>query len=88
VLERGYFALVKHANRVLWIRVWHGMAEEGVIKWVWGSLGLGICAIPVFAGGALGMEKGDLGSRTEGGCSWGVALGLKRKADWYRLCDE
>lgn len=29
VIERGYFALVKHANRVLRIRVWHGMAEEG-----------------------------------------------------------
>jgi len=42
------------------------MAEEGVIKWVWGSLGLCICAIPVFAGEMLGMKAGDLGSRTEG----------------------
>jgi hypothetical protein len=42
------------------------MAEEGVIKWVWGSLGLCICAIPVFAGEMLGMKTGDLGSRTEG----------------------
>ncbi|OCF31910.1 ATP-binding cassette, subfamily D (ALD), peroxisomal long-chain fatty acid import protein [Kwoniella heveanensis BCC8398] len=66
VIERGYFALVKHMNRVLRIRVWHGMAEEGVIKWVWGSLGLCICAIPVFAGELLGMKGGDLGSRTEG----------------------
>ncbi|OCF75242.1 ATP-binding cassette, subfamily D (ALD), peroxisomal long-chain fatty acid import protein [Kwoniella mangroviensis CBS 8886] len=66
VIERGYFALVKHANRVLRIRVWHGMAEEGVIKWVWGSLGLCICAIPVFAGEMLGMKGGDLGTRTEG----------------------
>jgi hypothetical protein len=24
VIERGYFALVKHVNRVLRIRVWHG----------------------------------------------------------------
>ncbi|EIW72866.1 hypothetical protein TREMEDRAFT_67105 [Tremella mesenterica DSM 1558] len=66
VIERGYFALVKHVNRVLRIRVWHGMAEEGVIKWAWGSFGLIICAIPVFAGGLLGMAPGDLGSRTEG----------------------
>nr|XP_018264977.1 ATP-binding cassette, subfamily D (ALD), peroxisomal long-chain fatty acid import protein [Kwoniella dejecticola CBS 10117]OBR87135.1 ATP-binding cassette, subfamily D (ALD), peroxisomal long-chain fatty acid import protein [Kwoniella dejecticola CBS 10117] len=66
VIERGYFALVKHANRVLRIRVWHGMAEEGVIKWLWGSLGLCICAIPVFAGELLGMKGGDLGTRTEG----------------------
>ncbi|KAL7423674.1 ATP-binding cassette long-chain fatty acid transporter pxa2 [Cryptotrichosporon argae] len=66
VIERGYFALVKHANRVLRIRVWHGMAEEGVVKWAWGSFGLLICAIPVFLGSALGMGAGDLGSRTEG----------------------
>lgn len=66
VIERGYFALVKHVNRILKIRVGHGMAEEGVIKWLWGSLGLCICAIPVFGGSALGMKGGDLGSRTEG----------------------
>lgn len=66
VIERGYFALIKHANRVLQTRVWHGMAEEGVIKWAWGSFGLVVCAIPVFLGGALGLSTGDLGSRTEG----------------------
>jgi len=66
VIERGYFALIKHVNSVLRVRVWHSMAEEGVIKWVWGSLGLCICAIPVFAGEMLGMKAGDLGSRTEG----------------------
>lgn len=66
VIERGYFALIKHVNRVLRIRVWHGMAEEGVIKWLWGALGLGICAIPVFGGEMLGMPKGTLGTRTEG----------------------
>ena len=66
MIERGYFALIKHVNSVLRVRVWHSMAEEGVIKWVWGSLGLCICAIPVFAGEMLGMKAGDLGSRTEG----------------------
>lgn len=66
VIERGYFALVKHVNRVLRVRVWHGMAEEGVIKWAWGSFGLVICALPVFAGSMLGIGKSDLGSRTEG----------------------
>ena len=68
VIERGYFALVKHANRVLRIRVWHGMAEEGVIKWLWGSLGLLICGIPVFSSGLLRMDPGDLASRMEGQC--------------------
>jgi ATP-binding cassette subfamily D (ALD) long-chain fatty acid import protein len=42
------------------------MAEEGVIKWAWGSFGLVICALPVFAGSMLGIGKSDLGSRTEG----------------------
>lgn len=32
LIERDYFGLVKHVNRVLRIRVWHGIAEEGIIK--------------------------------------------------------
>lgn len=67
VIERGYFALVKHANRVLRTRVWHAMAEEGIVKWAWGSFGLIVCGIPVFFGEQLGMKAGNLGSRTEGG---------------------
>lgn len=86
VIERGYFALVKHINRILKIRVGHGMAEEGVIKWLWGSLGLCICAIPVFGGSALGMKEGDLGSRTEGQYpkSW-LPLNVLMNG---RLCNE
>lgn len=46
------------------------MAEEGVVKWLWGALGLGICAIPVFGGEVLGLSAGsgggDLGTRMEG----------------------
>lgn len=66
VIERGYFALIKHVNKVLGVRLWHGMAEEGVVKWAWGFFGLVICAIPTFLGQALGMGAGDLASRTEG----------------------
>lgn len=33
IIERDYFALVKHINRVLRMRVWHGIVEEGIIKW-------------------------------------------------------
>jgi ATP-binding cassette subfamily D (ALD) long-chain fatty acid import protein len=51
------------------------MAEEGVIKWAWGSFGLVICALPVFAGSMLGLGQGDLGSRTEG-MSWSGVYGL------------
>jgi hypothetical protein len=39
-IERSYFALVKHINEVVRIRGWHVMAEEGVIKWMWGAAGL------------------------------------------------
>ena len=34
LIERDYFALVKHINRVLRMRVWHGIVEEGIIKCV------------------------------------------------------
>lgn len=40
LLERNYFGLVKHINRVLRIRLWHGIVEEGIIKWLWGSFGV------------------------------------------------
>lgn len=47
------------------MRLWHGMLEDGIVKWWWGSLGLCICAIPVFVKvpGGTGL---DLGGRTEG----------------------
>ncbi|KAG9047290.1 hypothetical protein FS837_002598 [Tulasnella sp. UAMH 9824] len=64
IIERDYFALVKHINRVLRMRVWHGIVEEGIIKWLWGSLGLCICAIPVFFK-IPGITANDLGARTE-----------------------
>lgn len=66
MLERSYYALIKHVNQVIRMRMWHGMAEDGIIKWVWGSLGLLICAIPVFFR-LPGMPTAvDFGSRTEG----------------------
>ena len=40
LVERDYFALVKHMNMVLRKRLWHGVAEEGVVKWMWGSFGV------------------------------------------------
>lgn len=45
--------------------MWHGMVEDGIIKWVWGSLGLLLCAIPVFFK-IPGAGAVDFGSRTEG----------------------
>ncbi|KAJ9092084.1 hypothetical protein QFC20_007466 [Naganishia adeliensis] len=34
VVERSYFGLVKHINRVLKVRIWHGVVEEGIVKWI------------------------------------------------------
>ncbi|KAH9447171.1 hypothetical protein MJO28_015831 [Puccinia striiformis f. sp. tritici] len=48
IIERSYFSLIKHINWTYKVRLWHGMVEDGIIKWVWGSLGLMICSIPVF----------------------------------------
>lgn len=60
------FALIRHVNRIFKMRLWHGMLEDGIVKWWWGSLGLGICALPVFVK-LPGMSGGiDLGGRTEG----------------------
>ncbi|GAA94966.1 uncharacterized protein L969DRAFT_78446 [Mixia osmundae IAM 14324] len=65
VIERNYFGLIKHVNKIFRLRLWHSMVEDGIIKWVWGSLGLCICAIPVFFK-IPGVKAGDFGSRTEG----------------------
>lgn len=78
IIERSYFSLIKHINWVYKVRLWHGMIEDGIIKWVWGSLGLMICSIPVFfnVNGAPRIvgevvakalpDSNDMGSRTEG----------------------
>jgi ATP-binding cassette, subfamily D (ALD), peroxisomal long-chain fatty acid import protein len=46
IVERDYYGLVMHAQRVLRIRLWHGVAEEWIIKWLWGSMGVGPCRVP------------------------------------------
>ena len=40
LVEREYAGLVKHENRVLRRRWWHGCVEEGIVKWLWGSFGV------------------------------------------------
>ncbi|GAA6057868.1 hypothetical protein JCM3770_002730 [Rhodotorula araucariae] len=71
IVERTYFALIKHVNRVFRMRMAYALVEEGIVKWVWGSLGLCVCAVPVFGAKLVGMGGGalgkiDFGSRTEG----------------------
>ena len=50
VIERAYFSLIKHVNRIYRIRIGHGMMEEGIIKWLWGSIGV---SFPSFFFGKL-----------------------------------
>lgn len=40
IVERAYYALIKHVNRTYRMRLWHGMVEDGIIKWLWGALGV------------------------------------------------
>lgn len=55
LIERDYFGLVKHINRVLRIRVWHGIMEEGIIKYELLVLKMK-CVLICFAGGCGGAS--------------------------------
>ncbi|KAF9523580.1 adrenoleukodystrophy protein [Crepidotus variabilis] len=65
LIEREYAAVIEHEHRVLQRRWWFGCVEEGIIKWLWGSFGLVLCAIPAFFK-IPGAQAIDLGGRTEG----------------------
>lgn len=47
-LDKGYFTLIKHVNRILRRRLYHGFMEDFVIKYFWGALGLLLCSVPVY----------------------------------------
>lgn len=47
-VDKGYFTLIKHVNRILRRRLYHGIMEEFVVKYFWGALGLMLCSVPVF----------------------------------------
>ncbi|KAK8165608.1 ABC transporter transmembrane region 2-domain-containing protein [Phyllosticta citrichinensis] len=63
-LDKGYFTLIKHVNRILRRRFYHAIMEDFVIKYFWGALGLMLCSVPVFfkIPGVAGKNMGD---RTE-----------------------
>ncbi|CAG8454334.1 1842_t:CDS:10 [Ambispora gerdemannii] len=65
ILDRAYFALIKHINRIFRMHIFHGMMEDFIIKYLWGAMGLVLCSVPVFFT-VPGIKKNDLGSRTEG----------------------
>lgn len=66
-LDKGYFTLIKHVNRILRRRFYHGVMEDFVIKYFWGALGLMLCSVPVFfrIPGAAGAGVATMGDRTE-----------------------
>ena len=70
-LDKGYFTLIKHVNRILRRRFWHAFMEDFVIKYFWGALGLALCAVPVFVplpgvnGTGPATSAAALGDRTE-----------------------
>lgn len=63
-LDKGYFTLIKHVNRILRRRFYHGIMEDFVIKYFWGALGLMLCSVPVFFK-IPGTGGGTMGDRTE-----------------------
>ncbi|KAI8640593.1 ABC transporter transmembrane region 2-domain-containing protein [Parasitella parasitica] len=65
-LDKSYYALIRHVNRVFRVRVPHGMLEDFVIKYFWGACGLVLCSVPVFF--KVPGLTGDVsvGGRTEG----------------------
>ncbi|PSK40124.1 ATP-binding cassette sub-family D member 2 [Elsinoe australis] len=63
-LDKGYFTLIKHVNRILRRRFYHGIMEDFVIKYFWGALGLMLCSVPVFF--KIEGTRGSTGDRAEG----------------------
>jgi ATP-binding cassette, subfamily D (ALD), peroxisomal long-chain fatty acid import protein len=63
-LDKGYFTLIKHVNRILRRRFYHGIMEDFVIKYFWGALGLMLCSVPVFFK-VPGVAGDSMGDRTE-----------------------
>lgn len=63
-LDKGYFTLIKHVNRILRRRFYHALMEDFVIKYFWGALGLMLCSVPVFFK-IPGQTLQGMGDRTE-----------------------
>lgn len=42
IIEKEYMTLVRHEEKVMGRRWWYGCAEEGIVKWLWGSFGVGL----------------------------------------------
>ena len=56
-LDKEYFTLMKHVNRVLRRRLYQGIMDDFIIKYFWGVMGLTLCSTPVF------LTSGNLTSK-------------------------
>ncbi|EIE80159.1 hypothetical protein RO3G_04864 [Rhizopus delemar RA 99-880] len=65
-LDKSYYTLIRHMNRIFRIRVPHSMMEDFVIKYFWGACGLLLCSVPVFLKiPGLNTLDRSVGGRTE-----------------------
>ncbi|KAI9325924.1 ABC transporter transmembrane region 2-domain-containing protein [Zopfochytrium polystomum] len=67
ILDSSYMKMIRHVNRLLKARFWHGVLEDFIIKYFWGAIGFVLCGIPIFIDmpGSAGSGL-DLGNRTQG----------------------
>lgn len=65
-LDISYFSLIKHVNRILRRRLYHGFLEDFIVKYFWGALGLVLCSVPVFFKNvAFLSDTAAMGDRTQ-----------------------
>ena len=38
-MDKGYFTLIKHVNRILRRKLWHGIMEDYIVKYCWTAIG-------------------------------------------------
>ena len=65
-LDKGYFTLIKHVNRILKRKLWHGVMEDYVVKYTWTAMGYLLCAVPVFSKGLDPVTRDKTADVTEG----------------------
>lgn len=66
VVEQAYYTLIRHVNQTFRVRIFHGIAEDFIIKYLWGALGLTLCAVPVFVNDGPGASStSEVANRTK-----------------------
>jgi ATP-binding cassette subfamily D (ALD) long-chain fatty acid import protein len=69
IIDSRYKDLIRHVNKIFKVRIWHGMAEDFIIKYFWSAVGLILCAGPVFFDVGVSEESkklnADVGGRTQ-----------------------